>query len=133
MDTGGYSIARRYLQDGLQPPAEAIRVEGFVSSFDQGYHDSAQHRLCRLRPERHPTRSTPMAPPFAHWRAGVWMKKYGRRPTSSLFIDVSGSMAQENRLSLVKQSPEILVDRMRADDTIAYRRLWLRCPRGAAL
>ncbi|MCP4422958.1 MAG: VWA domain-containing protein, partial [Chloroflexi bacterium] len=37
VDTASYSVARRYVQDGNMPPADAIRVEEFVNYFNQGY------------------------------------------------------------------------------------------------
>lgn len=37
VDTASYSVARRYVNDGNVPPAEAIRVEEFVNYFDPGY------------------------------------------------------------------------------------------------
>ncbi len=120
VDTGSYSIARRYLQDGLQPPPEAIRVEEFVNSFDQGY---------QIPPNTDFAVYADGAPsPFHNdstyfLRIGVqgYESSEEVRPSANLtfVIDVSGSMAQENRLGLVKQSLEILVNRMRADDTIA--------------
>ena len=43
-----------------------------------------------------------------------------RKPAAFTFvIDVSGSMEGENRLGLVKESLNLLVDRMREDDTVA--------------
>jgi Ca-activated chloride channel family protein len=120
VDTGSYSIARRYLQDGLQPPPEAIRVEEFVNSFDQGY---------QIPPNTDFAVYADGAPSPFH-NDGTYFLRIGVqgyesseevRPSAALtfVIDVSGSMAQENRLGLVKQSLEILVNRMRADDTIA--------------
>ncbi|MCA9945755.1 MAG: von Willebrand factor type A domain-containing protein, partial [Anaerolineales bacterium] len=120
VDTGSYSIARRYLQDGLQPPPEAIRVEEFVNSFDQGY---------QIPPNTDFAVYADGAPSPFH-TDGTYFLRIGVqgyesseeiRPSAALtfVIDVSGSMAQENRLGLVKQSLEILVNRMRADDTIA--------------
>ncbi|MEZ4593201.1 MAG: von Willebrand factor type A domain-containing protein [Chloroflexota bacterium] len=119
VDTGSYSIARRYLQDGLQPPAEAIRVEEFVNSFDQGYAippNTAFAVYADGAPSPFHTDGTYFL------RIGVqgYESSEEVRPSANLVfvIDVSGSMAQENRLGLVKQSLEILVNRMRADDTI---------------
>ncbi len=120
VDTGSYSIARRYLQDGLQPPPEAIRVEEFVNSFDQGY---------QIPPNTDFAVYADGAPSPFH-NDGTYFLRIGVqgyesseevRPSANLVfvIDVSGSMAQENRLGLVKESLEILVNRMRADDTIA--------------
>ncbi|WP_420631523.1 YfbK domain-containing protein [Candidatus Leptofilum sp.] len=120
VDTGSYSIARRYLQDGLMPPSEAIRVEEFVNSFDQGY---------QIPPNTDFAVYADGAPSPFH-TDGTYFLRIGVqgyesseevRPSAALtfVIDVSGSMAQDNRLGLVKQSLEILVNRMRADDTIA--------------
>ncbi len=120
VDTGSYSIARRYLQDGLQPPPEAIRVEEFVNSFDQGY---------QIPPNTDFAVYADGAPSPFH-TDGTYLLRIGVqgyesseevRPSAALtfVIDVSGSMAQDNRLGLVKQSLEILVNRMRADDSIA--------------
>ena len=120
VDTGSYSLARRYLQDGLQPPPAAIRVEEFVNSFDQGY---------QIPPDTDFAVYADGAPSPFH-TDGTYFLRIGVqgyesseevRPSAALtfVIDVSGSMAQDNRLGLVKQSLEILVNRMRADDTIA--------------
>jgi Ca-activated chloride channel family protein len=120
VDTGSYSIARRYLQDGLMPPPESVRVEEFVNSFDQGYQippNTAFAVYADGAPSPFHTDGTYFL------RIGVqgYESSEEVRPSANLVfvIDVSGSMAQENRLELVKQSLEILVDRMRVDDTIA--------------
>ena len=39
MDTASYTVARRYVNDGNLPPADAVRVEEFVNYFDMGYHN----------------------------------------------------------------------------------------------
>jgi Ca-activated chloride channel family protein len=120
VDTGSYSIARRYINDGLPVPPEAVRVEEFVNAFNQGY---------ALPPNTAFAIYADGAPSPFH-NDGTQFLRIGvqgydvpeeERPTAALtfVIDVSGSMAQENRLGLVKESLELLVDGMRADDTIA--------------
>jgi len=120
VDTGSYSIARRYINDGLMPPADAIRVEEFVNSFDQGYLNPPDIGFA-IYADGAPS-------PFHH--DGTYFLRIGVqgydveeefRPAAALtfVIDVSGSMGQENRLELVKQSLQLLIDRMRADDTVA--------------
>lgn len=37
VDTGAYSVMRRYINDGLLPPDEAVRVEEFINYFEQDY------------------------------------------------------------------------------------------------
>lgn len=120
VDTGAYSIARRYLQDGLQPPPEAVRVEEFVNSFDQGYANPPDVTFA-IYADGAPS-------PFHN--DGTYFLRIGvqgydipeaERPSANLVfvIDVSGSMNQENRLGLVKESLALLVDRLRADDVVS--------------
>jgi len=120
VDTASYSVARRYLNDGNLPPAEAVRVEEFVNYFEQGYPippDVAFGIYADGAPS-----------PFQY--DGTYILRFGvqgyqvpewQRQTAALtfVIDVSGSMDMENRLGLVKQSLQLLVDRLRADDTVA--------------
>lgn len=120
VDTGSYTIARNYLRQGLQPPPDAIRPEEFVNAFDQGY-DIPPDTAFAVYADGAPS-------PFHN--DGTYFLRIGvqgyeasewERPSANLtfVIDVSGSMAQENRLGLVKQSLQMLVDRMRPDDSIA--------------
>jgi Ca-activated chloride channel family protein len=37
VDTGAYTIMRRYLSDGVLPPDESVRVEEYINFFDQDY------------------------------------------------------------------------------------------------
>lgn len=120
VDTAAYSLARRYLNDGLLPPAEAVRVEEFVNYFDQDYPTPPEVAF-GLYADGAPS-------PFQF--DGTYLLRVGvqgyrvpdeqRQPATLTFvIDVSGSMASENRLELVKQSLQLLVDRLRPDDTVA--------------
>lgn len=120
VDTGSYTIARRYINDGLRPPQAAIRVEEFVNAFDQGY-DSPANVGFAVYADGAPS---PFHNDGTHFlRIGVQGYDVDEelRPAAALtfVIDVSGSMSQENRLELVKQSLELLVQRMRPDDTVA--------------
>ena len=120
VDTGSYSIARRYLNDGLMPPPDAIRVEEFVNSFEHGYQTPPDVGFAVYAD----------GAPSPFHNDGTYFLRVGvqgydvdeefRPPAALTFvIDVSGSMGQENRLGLVKESLQLLVDRMRSDDTVA--------------
>ena len=37
VDTGSYTIGRRYLRDGYLPDKDSVRVEEYVNYFDQEY------------------------------------------------------------------------------------------------
>jgi Ca-activated chloride channel family protein len=120
VDTASYSVARRYVNDGLVPPVDAIRVEEFVNYFDQGYPTPPDIAF-GIYADGAPS-------PFNY--DGTHLLRFGiqgyeisdaeRKPASLTFvIDVSGSMDMENRLGLVKHSLQLLVDRLRYDDTVA--------------
>jgi Ca-activated chloride channel family protein len=119
VDTASYSVARRYVMDGMLPPADAVRLEEFVNYFEPGYANP-QDVAFAIYADGAPS-------PF---EAGVHILRFGvqgyevaeneRKPANLTFvIDVSGSMDMENRLGLVKQSLELLVDRLRPSDTVA--------------
>ncbi len=120
VDTASYSVARRYVNDGNIPPADAIRVEEFVNYFDPGY-PTPPNIAFGIYADGTPS-------PFHYdgthiLRFGIQgydVAEYARKPASLTFvIDVSGSMDWENRLYLVKQSLQMLVDRLRPDDTVS--------------
>ncbi len=120
VDTASYSVARRYVMDGNLPPADSVRVEEFVNYFDAGY-PSPSDIAFGIYADGAPS-------PFQ--RDGSYIVRFGvqgyqvseeeRKPASLTFvIDISGSMEMENRLGLVKQSLQLLVDRLRPSDTVA--------------
>jgi Ca-activated chloride channel family protein len=120
VDTASYSVARRYVNDGNVPPAEAVRVEEFVNYFDPGYPtppDMAFGIYADGAPSPFHTDGQYI---LRFGIQGYEIPDYARKPASLTFvIDVSGSMDRENRLGLVKHSLQMLVDRLRPDDTVA--------------
>ncbi len=120
VDTASYSVARRYVNDGNIPPTDAIRVEEFVNYFDPGYPTPPEVAF-GIYADGAPS-------PFhidgqyilRFGIQGYEVPEHARKPASLTFvIDVSGSMDRENRLGLVKQSLQMLVDRLRPDDTVS--------------
>jgi Ca-activated chloride channel family protein len=120
VDTGSYSIVRRYLDGGHLPPAEAVRVEEMVNAFD--YRDAAPKKGdFALTAEAAPD---PWAPGDRYVLARFAVKarevaRSARRAADLVFVvDVSGSMAAENRLELVKASLRLLLGELVAGDRI---------------
>ena len=114
VDTASYSVARRYVMDGNLPPVESVRVEEFVNSFEQDYPNPPGISF-GVYADGAPS-------PFLE--DGSYILRFGvqgyevpeseRKPAVLTFvIDVSGSMAEGHRLELVKQSLQLLVDRLR--------------------
>lgn len=121
VDTGSYTVCRRYLQEGNLPPKEAVRVEEFVNYFKYDY-DAPQEETFAVYSEAMPWS-------FGTERKNTYLMRIGlkameiadenRKPAILTFvIDVSGSMDRENRLGLVKRSLEMLIDKLRPEDKI---------------
>jgi Ca-activated chloride channel family protein len=121
VDTGSYTIARRYVSDGNLPPDDAIRVEEFVNYFDQDYQYPPEGQAFAIHVDGAPF---PFAETDRYQMLRVGIQGYAvppdaRQDVSLMFvIDVSGSMDMENRLELVKRSLELLVEQLRPTDSV---------------
>ncbi len=119
VDTGSYSVARNFLNNGTLPPPESVRVEEYVNSFDYGYDDPRGDAL-GITVDGGPS---PFDEDNYLVRIGVQSQRLDddERPEASLtfVIDTSGSMAQDGRLELVKDALEELIQELEDEDTIA--------------
>ena len=121
VDTASYSVTRRYLRDGLLPPPEAVRVEEFVNAFNYNY-EPPLHEAFAIHIEGAPSKFGE-GKRLQLLRIGIQgrvVPTENRKDAILTFvIDVSGSMAMENRLGLVKRSLRLLVDQLRPGDEVA--------------
>jgi len=121
VDTAAYSnIRRMLLREGRLPPRDAVRIEELVNYFDYDYPkaDSLDAPFSVF---------TEVAP--APWNPGKHLLHIGlegyqpeeTRPDANLvfLVDVSGSMRDANKLTLVKRSLKLLVSKMEENDRIA--------------
>ena len=120
VDTASYTVTRRYLQDGNLPPADAVRVEEFVNYFQQDYATPSNVAF-GVYADGAPSPFGPARETILRFGVqGYTVSQENRLPLVLTFvIDVSGSMAQENRLDLVKQTANLLINRLRADDSVS--------------
>ncbi len=120
VDTGSYTLMRSYLNDGILPPAEAIRPEEFINYFRQDYALPQQGEGFNLIMEGAPTPFN--AKDSYVLRVGVQgydIPSDQRTDALLIFvIDVSGSMDMENRLGAVKVALNMLIDQLRPTDQI---------------
>ncbi len=118
VDTASYTLARNYIRRGLLPPPEAVRVEEFVNALPQDYPATAGETF-GIHLEAAPS---PFRDGRTFLRVGIRAKdvpRVNRKPAHLTFVvDVSGSMAMENRLGLVRRSLRLLVDRLDERDWI---------------
>ena len=134
VDTGSYSITRRYLINGYLPPPEAVRVEEFINTFDYNYTSPTEGAFA-IHIDGAPSK-------FGEGKRlqllriglqGHVIPSENRKDAILTFvIDVSGSMGQENRLGLVKKALTLLVDQLRPADKVGIvvygSRGWLLLP-----
>ncbi|MBN1302937.1 MAG: von Willebrand factor type A domain-containing protein [Anaerolineales bacterium] len=122
VDTGSYTIMRSYIEDGYLPPEDAIRVEEFINYFDQGYAYPSERRVFAIHIDGGSTPFT-QTEGYQMLRVGIQgyaVPDYERKDVSLTFvIDVSGSMDMDNRLGLVKQSLEMLVEQLGRNDRVS--------------
>ena len=121
VDTGAYANVRRFLMNGQMPPKDAVRIEEMINYFSYDYpgpSDGAQPFRVTTAVERTP------------WNAETYLlhvgiKGYeppkGERPPANLvfLVDVSGSMADPDKLPLLKSGMKLLADQLRDDDKVS--------------
>jgi Ca-activated chloride channel family protein len=120
VDTASYSNVRRFLDSGSLPPKDAVRIEELVNYFDYDYKGPKNDKPFAAHFE---ITEAPWKPEHKLLRIGLKGREIapGKRPDSNLvfLLDVSGSMADENKLPLVKQSMNLLVDQLTESDRVA--------------
>jgi Ca-activated chloride channel family protein len=118
VDTGSYTVVRRWLNEGVMPPPEAVRVEEFINWFDYDY--DVPRRGLEVTVDGGPS---PFDDENILVRVGVQAEVVAdneRPPVSLTFIvDTSGSMDRDDRLGLVRESLHTLVDELDDDDRVA--------------
>jgi len=121
VDTASYSNVRRFIDEGRAPPVDAVRVEELINYFDYGYDRPSS----ATQPFAITTVVT--ASPWAAGRQIVHVALQGyelaeaeRRPLNLTFlIDVSGSMGGPDKLAMAQKSMNLIIDRLRPQDTAA--------------
>ncbi|WP_170464641.1 VWA domain-containing protein [Ruegeria arenilitoris] len=120
VDTASYAIVRSSLMRGQLPPKQAVRVEEMVNYFPYSYPAPEGDAPFR------PTITVTPTP----WNDGTQLVHIGlqgalpqiedRPPLNLVFlIDTSGSMQDENKLPLLKQSFRLLLSELRPEDQVS--------------
>lgn len=119
VDTASYTVARRFLREGKLPDPASVRVEEFVNFFDYGDPAPARGEFA-LRAEGAPTPFAPADHRLLRFnlRAREVRAESRQAAVLTFVVDVSGSMNQQNRLGLVKQSLGLLLDQLRPADRV---------------
>ncbi len=120
VDTASYANVRRFLNQGQRPPAEAVRLEELVNYFPYEETPPQDGKPFAVKVD---LTATPWNP--AHRLARIALKgkemAAAQRPHGNLvfLVDVSGSMADANKLPLVQQSLRLLTERLTENDRVS--------------
>jgi secreted protein with Ig-like and vWFA domain len=121
VDTASYTILRRFLTGGQRPPPDAVRLEEMLNYFR--YADPAPAAGGDPFAVRLETADCPWQPGHRLLRVGIKGREIeaATRPAGNLvfLVDVSGSMADPDKLPLVKQALTLLIDQLREDDLVS--------------
>lgn len=121
VDTGSYTIARSYLGQGLLPPEDSVRIEEYINYFPQDYRRPSAREVFSINIDGGPTPFTE-TDRYQVIRIGIQgyeVPEDDRKDAALTFvIDVSGSMGNDNRLEMVQDSLELLVDQLGPSDTV---------------
>ncbi len=119
-DGASYSNVRRFINDGWLPPNGAVRVEEMINYFSYDYPN--------------PTGNDPISVtaeiancPWSQGHKLMQIRLKGKDvafedlPAANmvLLVDVSGSMSNDDKLPLLKESFKLLVDVLRPQDRVA--------------
>lgn len=120
VDTASYSNVRRFVESGQLPPPDAVRIEELINSFQyDGPKVEGEHPLAVAAE----VSACPWQPQHQLLRVALKGKSIDlqQRPPARLvfLVDTSGSMSDENKLPLVKQSLRILVEQLREQDRLS--------------
>lgn len=119
VDTGSYTMMRSLLNRGTLPPSDSIRLEEWLNYFHYNYLS----RSITRRLASPPRLRQPLERALKLLRIAIKATDINATalpPANLVFlIDVSGSMSDEDKLPLVKNSLKLLVNKMRDQDKIS--------------
>lgn len=119
VDTGSYTLARRYLQNGATPDEATVRTEEFINYFRYDYPEPVAGKTAAVLIEGAPNPFTTDARSYL-LRIGLHATKGVHKPTHLTFlVDTSGSMGTEDRLPLAKEAILTAARNLGPGDTVA--------------
>ncbi|MGC4037241.1 MAG: von Willebrand factor type A domain-containing protein [Chitinophagaceae bacterium] len=120
IDRASYSNVRRFITMGTLVPPDAVRIEEMLNYFNNNYNQPERRNLFDIRSS---VTNCPWNVANQLFFLNVSSQKLNldSLPASNLvfLIDVSGSMDMPNRLPLLKSAFRLLVNNLRAKDTVS--------------
>lgn len=119
VDTASYSNMRRYLQDDLMPPVDSIRIEELVNYFNYDLGTPNEGETFNIVTEMH---ESPWDNNHQLLMLAIYTEEIVFSETEGnnlvFLLDVSGSMSNQDKLPLLQQAMNLLVDNLRPTDRL---------------
>ncbi|MGR3792052.1 vWA domain-containing protein [Flavobacterium sp. TN-1] len=120
VDNASYTNIRRFINNGQEIPKDAVRLEEMINYFSYSYPQPKDNHPFSINTEYS---ECPWNSNHKLLKIGLQGKKMDKNnlpPSNIVFlIDVSGSMEEENKLPLLKESMKILVKELRPQDKVS--------------
>jgi Ca-activated chloride channel family protein len=120
VDRASYANVRRMLSQNELPPPNAVRLEEMVNYFTYSYPQPTGSDPFSITTE---VTGCPWDPTHRLMRIGIQgrnLDEWKMAPNNLVFLlDVSGSMEPPDRLPLIQSAFRLLVDKLRAEDTVS--------------
>lgn len=120
VDNASYTNIRRFINNGQKVPKDAVRVEEMMNFFKYTYPQPTDNHPFSINTEYS---ESPWNEKHKLLKIGLQGKNIPMTnlPKSNLvfLVDVSGSMSDDNKLPLLKESMKILVKELRKEDKVS--------------
>jgi Ca-activated chloride channel homolog len=120
VDNASYTNVRRFINQGQKVPKDAVRVEEMMNFFKYNYAQPTSNHPFAIHTEYS---DCPWNEKHKLVKIGLQGKEIDSDvlPNSNFvfLIDVSGSMSDQNKLPLLKESMKVLVNQLRKNDKVA--------------
>lgn len=120
VDAASYSNVRRFINGGMLPPKDAVRIEEMVNYFSYNYPQPKENKPFSITTE---ATACPWNKEHLLVHIGLQGKKIetGNLAANNLvfLIDVSGSMDSPDKLPLLKSALTLLVEQLREQDNVS--------------
>ena len=120
VDKAGYSNIRRMINNGIEIPKDAVKIEEMINYFNYDYKQPDGIHPFSIQTEYS---QTPWNTDTKLVRIGIQGKKVPLQnvPASNLvfLLDVSGSMNEQNKLPLLQSAFKLLTSQLREKDKVS--------------
>ncbi len=120
VDVASYANIRRFLNDNLLPPPDAVRIEEMLNYFSYDYPAPTGEHPFSITTE---ASQSPWNPAHKLVHIGIQGKEIATEklpPSNLVFLfDVSGSMNTPDKLPLLKSAFQLLVEALSPQDRVA--------------